>query len=209
MTQDAICTDSSVRGHVKLWHIDEQSTAITPLFEQHNQIQYTWGHVAARALGLRAQNDRPKYNISAVYFEFENVADRDTVISEAQSFPRTLSRAYYNSFAGARDFLRVPLIIEPTLGTSLNYSELLPVGQNENQLTFFAQTAGTAGSRIGFGNNVNGQNSKIFAAALVATPDINDPTKDVIFARTVFPAGQQIPKDASSQIGITWNIAFT
>lgn len=206
MTEDVICTNNGVRGHVKLWYIDEQSGSVIPLFEQHNQIQYTWGHMAAKALGLRPQSDRPRYNISAVYFEFENLGDREDTISEAQNFPRTLNTSYYSSLSGNRDFLRVPLIIEPSFSTSLNYSELLPVGQDSNQLTFFAQTSGSSGQRLVFGNTVN---SKIFAAALVATPDINDPTKDVVFARTVFPASQQIPKDSSSQIGITWNIAFT
>lgn len=207
MTVDTV---NSVRGNVKLWYFDEQSPKIMPLFEQHNQIQYAWGHLAAKTLGFRPQSDRPAYHISAIYFEFENVLTPETVISEATTFPKELGINYYNSFAGDRDYLRVPLILEPTLTTSAGYEDKLPVSHATNQLTFFAQTSGNSGVRgIGFGSNVAGKNSKIFAAALVAAPDMNDPTKDIVFARTVFPSGQQVPKEASSQIGITWNIAFT
>lgn len=208
MPHDIVYPGISVHGHVALWRVDECG-ARTLLVEKSNQIQYTWGHIAARALGFKAQAGRPQYHIGAIYFEFENVTDRDTAVNEAQNFSKELNTNYYASLTGNRDFLRVPLIIEPATSTSAGYAALLPVGQHENQLTFFAQTAGTSGQRIGFGSNVDGKNSKIFAAALVATPEQNDPTQDIIFARTVFPPAQQVPKDASSQIGITWNIAFT
>lgn len=205
-----ICLQNSVRGHVKLWRLDEQTSAIAPLFEQHNQIQYTWGPIAARALGLRPQSDRPSYHISAIYFEFENVLTPETAVSEATSFPKELGISYYASFGEYRDFLRVPLILEPARGTSVGYENKLPIDHQDNQLTFFAQTSGNSGVRgVNFGNSVSGRNSKIFAAALVAAPDFNDPTKDIIFARTVFSEAHQVPKEASSQIGITWTVAFT
>lgn len=209
---DDICTKNNVRGHVSLWRIDEKTGLKTPLFSQHNQIQYTWGPIAARALGYRPQPDRPSYHISAVYFEFENVLTPETAISEAQSFPKDLSISYYNGFGASRDFLRVPLILEPARGTSDGYEDKLPIEHQDNQLTFFAQTSGNSGVRgLGFGNSVapGNKNSKVFAAALVAAPNFGDPTKDIIFARTVFSEAHQVPKEASSQIGITWNIAFT
>lgn len=202
-----ICTDNGVRGHVKLWYFDEQSPAIIPLFEQHNQIQYTWGPIVAKAIGFKPQSDRPRYHISAIYFEFENLLNAEDAVTEAQTFPKTLNISHYNSLASTRDFLRVPLIIEPTLNTSAGYEDKLPIEHQGNQLTFFAQTSGNSGIRgLNFSHMAN---SKIFAAALVAAPDFNDPTKDIIFARTVFAEEHQIPKEASSQIGITWNIAFT
>jgi hypothetical protein len=209
MPHDIICPTTGVNGRVTLWRVHEETGEKTLLFTKQNQVQYTWGHIAARALGFKAQAGQPQYHIGAVYFEFENVADRDDAVVEALSFSKELNTAYYANLSGDRDFLRVPLIVAPATSTSIGYDALLPIGQHENQLTFFAQTAGSAGQRIGFGSSIDGKNSKIFAAALVATPDQNDPTKDIVFARTVFPAEQQVPKDASSQIGITWNIAFT
>jgi hypothetical protein len=75
-----------------------------------------------------------------------------------------------------------------------------------NQLTFFAQTAGTQGVH---GKNFSHiTNSKVFSAALVAMPRFADRTKDAIFARINLDAGDQTSKEASSQIGITWDIAF-
>jgi hypothetical protein len=89
---------------------------------------------------------------------------------------------------------------------SPGYDEKLPENQKGNQLTFFVQTSGTTGV-LGraFSHSVN---SKVFAAALVATPVFSDRTKDVIFARTIFSPENQVTKEASSQIGITWDIAF-
>ena len=75
-----------------------------------------------------------------------------------------------------------------------------------NQLTFFAQTAGMAG--------VHGKtfshlaNSKVYSAALVAMPVFDDRARDVIFARINFGTSDQTAKEASSQIGITWDIVF-
>jgi hypothetical protein len=81
------------------------------------------------------------------------------------------------------------------------------VNQQGNQLTFFVQTAGAVGANgLPFSHTVN---SKVFAAALVAAPVFSDRTKDVIFARTVLNTNNQITKEASAQIGITWDIAFT
>jgi hypothetical protein len=210
MTADHIGIENGVRGFVSLWRVDERTGLKTPLLSQHNQVQYTWGHLAAQTLGFRQQPDRSRYHISAIYFEFENVLTPETTVSESTTFPKDRDISYYNAFSGDRDFLRVPLILEPALGTSAGYEAKLPLEHNTNQLTFFAQTAGNSGVRgIGFGSNIDGKNSKIFAAALVATPDIDDPTKDIIFARTVFSENSQVPKEASSQIGITWTVAFT
>lgn len=210
MTGD-ICGKNGVRGHVSLWRVDEKTGLKTPLHSQSNQIQYTWGYLAAKALGYRPQPDRPPYHISTIYFEFENVSAPETTVTEATSFSESMGIAHYNSLSGNRDYLRVPLLLEPAAATAPTYEDKLPVDQATNQLTFFAQTAGTTGVHgLGFGHNVGGiYNSKIYAVALVASPFPNDPTKDVIFARTVFTGEYQVPKEASSQIGITWNVAFT
>jgi hypothetical protein len=74
-------------------------------------------------------------------------------------------------------------------------------------LTFFAQTAG-ANAVYPESSRAFGTSSKVYAACLVATPDFSDRTKDVIFARTQFSGANQVTKEPSSQIGITWDIAF-
>lgn len=205
MTSDKIAAGTSgVRGHITLWRVDEKTGLKLPVASQHNQIQYSWGYAAARQLGYRRQSGRPEYHISAIYIEYENQTDSLLAVSEAAAFPRTFGITQYNNLTGSRDYLRIPITIEPTLGVSTNYSANLPIDQQGNQLTFFVQTSGTSG--------VNGlafnSTSKVFAAALVAAPDLNDRTQDVVFARTVFAANNQVTKEPSSQIGITWDIAF-
>ena len=200
---------SGVRGHVKVWQIDEKTGIRTPVAEKSNQIQVSWGHIAAKQLGFRPQPDRDSYAISGMYFEFENQTNPADTIAVA-NFPRTLGLEYYATLGepSNRDYVRVPLRLDPAMGVDANSvgAAVLTANALSNQLTFFAQTAGT--------NGVNGlpfshlQNSKIFAAALVATPKFNEIARDILFARIVFDVGNQTSKEASSQIGITWDIAF-
>lgn len=211
MTTDNVLSAGNVRGFISLWRVDNLTGARQELCAQHNQIQHTWGYLAAKALGLRQTGDATSHHISAVYFEYENVLTAETAVVESQSFSKTLNIDYYNTLGTAqnRDYLRIPIIVAPQFSTASGYANLLPTNQQTNQITFFAQTTGTSGmTGRGFGANVGGRISKIYAAALVAAPDIADPTKDVIFARTVFSANNQVVKDASSQVGITWSIAF-
>lgn len=204
MKGDAI---SSVRGRVTLWRVDDATGLRTPIVHKSNQIQYSWGFIAAKQLGYRRTSDRPDYHISAMYIEYENQADPETPIS-VSPFERNVGLDYYNAMAlsPVRDYLRVPLRLEPTLTIAPGFEEYFIDGQNGNQLTFFSQTSGTTG--------VNGKtfgasaNSKVYAAALVATPVFSDRTHDVIFARTYFDVGDQTTKEPSSQIGITWDISF-
>ncbi len=203
-----MATDSiknGVRGHISLWRVDEATGQKALVGAQPNQIQYSWGFLAAKQLGYRPQPDRPNYHISAMYIEFENQANPETPIA-VTSFGRDVGKSYYNALGGTRDFLRIPIIIEPTAGIVAGYESLLPIEQQINKLTFFVQTAGLIGENgLQFSHTVG---SKVYAAALVAAPTFSDKSKDVIFARTMFTEANQVTKEASSQIGITWEIAF-
>lgn len=209
MTVDNIIPAFGVRGRVSVCRIDERTDRKVPLFSQANQIQYSWGFIAAKQLGYRRQPDRLDYHISAMYIEYENI-DPELLIS-TPSFGRNVDITYYNSLvdSATRNFIRVPLSIEPALSVSAGYEANLPVNQSGNQLTFFAQTAEArvvyAGETKQF-SSLN--NSRVIGAALVAAPTLNDRSKDVIFARTVFAGANQVTKEASAQIGITWDVAF-
>ena len=201
-----------VRGHVTLWRVDDATGLMTPLHSQRNMILLSWGHAAARALGYRSIAGRPSYHISTMYIEYENVANPEDPVS-VSSFERDLDLDYFSDLAlsGTQDFLRVPLRLEPTLGiaaqTELDYPGYFTDGVDGNQLTFFAQTSGIAGiHETDFGGA--GVNSKVYAATLVAAPFPDDRTKDVLFARTTFEVENQVVKEASSQVGITWDIVF-
>ena len=51
-----------VRGHVTIWQVDEKTGLKTPVCNQPNQIQYSWGFVAVKQLGYRPNPDRPNYH---------------------------------------------------------------------------------------------------------------------------------------------------
>jgi hypothetical protein len=194
MAADKISPNNGVRGHVTIWRVDEKTGLKVPVMSQPNQIQYSWGYLAAKQLGYKRQADRLDYNISALYIEFENQAAPELPISVAP-FSRDIDIGYYNSLvdSSSRDFLRIPLSIEPALSVSAGYEGNLPINQQGNQLTFFVQTAGTAGV---YGKTFSHLvNSKVFSAALVAAPVFSDRTKDVIFARTVFAPSNQVTKE--------------
>jgi len=199
----------NVHGRITLWRVDDETGLLTPLGTKQNQIQVSWGHIAAKQLGYRRQPDRDDYVISGMYFEFENQANPASSVN-APSFTRSAGAEYYSSLSSSltRDYLRVPLWLEPGLSVAVGSegSAALTAAGQGNQLTFFAQTSGTTGVH---GKNFSHiTNSKVYAAALVAMPRFEDRTKDVIFARINFDIGDQTSKEASSQIGITWDISF-
>lgn len=198
-----------VHGRVTLWKIDERTGLSTPICAKSNQIQVSWGYIAAKQIGFKRQPDRPDYSVAAMYIEYENQSDPDAPVS-VTDFDRTLGLEYYSDLITStnRDFLRVPLRLEPAIGIAAGSEGATVLEENEqgNKLTFFAQTAGTQG--VNGKNFSHTLNSKVYAAALVATPYFNDQSRDVIFARTNFAIGDQTGKEASSQIGITWDISF-
>lgn len=210
MTKDTLNINGvNVVGRVTLWRVDEKTGIRTPIVTKPNQIQVSWGYIAAKQIGFKRQPDRPDYSVSAMYVEYENQVDPDAPVDVAD-FARTVGLEYYSELADTinRDFLRVPLRLEPAISVAAGSAGATVLTENDqgNQLTFFAQTAGTQG--------VHGKlfshtlNSKVYAAALVATPYFSDQSRDVIFARTNFNISDQTGKEASSQIGITWDISF-
>lgn len=190
-----------VQGLVRLWKT-RPSGLMLPVAAIRNQLQYSWGFIAARALGYGDM----AYQLDALYIEFENVASPGDPIT-APTYDRSAGLEYYDglSASGTKDYIRTALVSNPMLGVKSGYESYF--GTNEgNQLTFFAQTAGVTGVHgKTFSDSVN---SKVYGAAVIATPVFADPTRDVIFARTYFNVSEQVVKEASSQIGITWEIAF-
>ena len=210
MNQHDRIAEPLVNGRIsvcRIWHKKQDRRRgfhdVEPLFSKPNQIQYSWGFIAAQCIGKGNRN----YRINSMYVEYENVASPGDAVT-IPSYGRDEGREYYQDLAlsANRDFLRVPLIIEPTIGIESGFEDYFTDGVDGNKLTFFTQTQGTAGFHSKPFND--GVNSKIFGVALVATPEFGDPTKDVVFSRTYFDTADQTLKLASSQVGITWDISF-
>lgn len=209
MELDDAIREPMVRGHINVCRIfysrkDRRNPRrVVPLFIQKNQIQYSWGAVAAQCIGLGNAN----YRVNAMYLEYENVADADDPVT-IPTYERGDGIDYYRNlvYTGSRDFLRVPLSLQPSIGIEPGFEDYFTPGLTGNVLTFHTQSQGTAGFN---GKPFSaGVNSKIFGVALVATPNFSDQTKDIILARTYFDVSDQTLKMASSQVGVTWDISF-
>lgn len=191
--------NGEVEGFINTYEINDNGLW-APKGSFHNQVQWTWGDIACKLFG----EGLSEYKISGMYIEFENTdAPGDTV--SAPSFDRSEGIGYYSALSASstRDFLRVPLISSPKASIVTGYEDS-EVGAN--QLTFFAQTSGTIGIH---GKSFSAvANSTVFGLALVAVPKWGDRTKDLIFAREYYPSGQQVLKQTSSQVGISWTEQF-
>jgi hypothetical protein len=153
---------------------------------------------AARALGF----GDTAYKIDQVYIEFENTLPPIS----APSFTVFEDRTYYDNLVAPRDYLRVPILGEPVLQIATGYTDYFTDGVDGNQLHFRAQTVGTAGENgVSFSDSVN---STVIGLALVATPSASDKTQDVIVSRAYYGTADQKTKQASGQVGVTWNISF-
>jgi hypothetical protein len=163
---------------------------------------YTWGYMAAQALGL----GNAAYKIGAAYLEYENVAAPADPVS-IPPFQRQDGLEYYANLAASpvRDFLRLPLIVTPAIGVVPGFEDYFAAGQG-NQLTVFVQSAGTAGF---FGKTFSDTvNSKVCGIALVAIPIPADQTQDVLFSRAYYQAADQVLKTPSGQVGIQYTLGF-
>jgi len=169
-----------------------------------NQLQLDWAIIASKCLGF---GDRA-YRISAIYVEYENLEDGGDTVALPE-FGRDSGVEYYTGLAGSavRDYLRISLAALPMPGvvdgTQDYYGDDPEIG---NKLSFLAITNGSVGvNGLAFADGVN---SKIFGVALAATPNVNDPTADLIFARTYLEGADQILVPTNARYAITWETAF-
>jgi len=177
------------------------SGVLVPLFTKHNTQMVTSGHAIARTLGMGDVS----YKINRVYVEFENVATPATPVS-VPSFSNTENRSYYAGLSAPKDYLRVALLGEPTLGIVAGYEAYFTAGVDGNELTFLAQTEGSVGMNgTTFSNALN---SKVYGIALVSAPSESDETQDVIITRDYYDVGDQQIKPASGQLTISWELGF-
>lgn len=191
------------QGRLTLWRCNDQGL-LFPLVSTDNQWQYDWGYIACRTIA----QGRREYRIQGMYVEFDNVTNPGDQVTPP-TFGREEGREYYDNLSSSttRDYLRVPLWQEPLIEVATGYESYFDATKGEgNKAVLMAKTSGTQG--------VHGKpfdstsNSTVIGAALIASPDWNDPTRDIIFARAYYPTGSQVLKDATHQIGLTWELTF-
>lgn len=191
------------RGRYSVFTVDEATGLWVPRFlKRRNQIQYDWARIALQCIG----KGQSKYKISTIYVEFQNVAGPGDPAS-FPDFDRDEGVEYYTGLAGDRDYLRLPLLSEPALSVAPDATNFFSgEGDDFDTMTFFAQTAGALGvNGLEFSS---GANSVAVGIALVATPVPADRTRDVVFGRAYFALDEQVPKEASHQIAVSWEQTF-
>lgn len=170
----------------------------TKVVELRNLILYGGSDIMARVLG-----GDDEYKVQAMYFEFENLADPGDLIAEP-TFDRSGGLTYYQGLSSPKDYLRIPITVSPSI---LSSDITKYVG---NQVTFFALTGGTQGvNGVAFNE---ASNSTVYGVGLAATPVLNDPTQDIVFARAYFPGSgsgaNKFPKQVGHAIGTDWSVRF-
>lgn len=190
---DAYSLDRQARGIVRFSSFDPVTGRVRRLIQRRNLILYSGADILAQLVsGAGAP-------VNMMYLEFKNLASPGDAITPP-SFDRSGGVTYYDGLAGSpdTDFLRVPLITNPSLAaSSSDYSG--------NQVTFFGQSEGTAGFHgKTFGPGVN---SAVFGAALVSAARIDDQSEDLVYSR-VYSGIDKILKEAGFEIGVTWTTRF-
>lgn len=181
-----------VVGSVKVFDVSPDG-GCRQVYAGKNTYMYSGADICAKLLAGDVT-----YSIGAMYFEFENLASPgDPVV--APSYDRSGGISYYTSLASPRDFLRVPLVISPSLISSND------TNFDNNQITFFALSDGYTGQNgLAFSSAAN---SAVFGGALVATPTPGTQANDLIFSRTYW-ADDAVEKAENHQIGVQWTLQF-
>jgi hypothetical protein len=183
------------KGLVSIFSFDEKTKRICRQISLQNLILYSGADILGRLLAGQSA-----YAINMVYLEFQNTVG--AIVPPAVS--RADGVAYYNGLSASpdTDFLRLPLLVEPSMDAS-------SADYESNQVTFFAESEGTEGF---FAKPfAEASSSFVFGAALVAAPDPTDQSKDIVFSRVYLGElgwTDAIDKQDGKQIGLTWAIRF-
>lgn len=181
-------------GILRIFSFDPRTGRVFRYVETKNLVLY--GGADILALLVAGQAD---YRVRTMYAEFRNLVDpSDPIVPPV--FDRSGGIAYYNGLSSDpdTDFIRLALNVSPSFASSgSNYAN--------NVVTFFGQTEGLSGFHgKTFGESAN---SAVFGAALVASPDSADQSRDIVFSRA-YAGIDKVPKQSGQEIGITWSIRF-
>ena len=135
--------------------------------------------------------------INTMYMEFQNGGATPTVDPDPAD-----GRSYYaalDSGLSARDYLRLPLAATPTLSSS-DASKF-----ETNKATFFGMSTGSTAGRGGHVFSAAAV-SNVYGVALVAAPDPDDASQDIVFSRSYDFTPKQ--KQVNEEISIQWAQIF-
>lgn len=198
MAVERLRGNSHIRGLVRPYTVIAGARVLRADWRP-NAVMYDWATIVATLLS----QGNSAYRIGGMYLEYENVVTAETAVT-APTFDRSGGIAYYDSLADSpdADYLRVPLVANTVDSTD---TDLFPGG---NRLTFYAQSQAS----VGVGTHGKPFNdaaiSKVYGGALVAIPDQNDRTRDLVLSRFYLDEADQVVKPATGQIGLAWRLVL-
>lgn len=157
----------------------------------HNIVTYEGIDLLGKLLAGR------DYTINTMYMEFSNGGTTPSITPDPAA-----GRSYYAALdtgLSASDYLRIPLSVEPSLeSTDATKFET-------NKATFFGMSTGQTAGRGGHIFSAS-ETSKVYGVALVAAPDPNDASQDIVFSRSYDFTPKQ--KQTDEEISIIWSHVF-
>jgi hypothetical protein len=149
-----------------------------------NLVVYTGGDIIAKLLGGQTE-----YNISHMYFAFENTVGTPTPPVPART---DTAASAFHSLVSPRDFIRAAVLVPPAFSASDG-------DHSYNRATFTAIATAAAGvNGVPFGSS---SNSQIYAMGLVAAPT-GAYAGDILYAHFALPTS--LPVAGSGQVSATW-----
>jgi hypothetical protein len=129
-----------------------------------------------------------KFN--TMYLEFTNEDSAPTVVPDPAD-----GRSYYAALeapGNTKDYIRVPLVADPVLSSS-------DAGKfDTNKVSCLAMSTGVSAGRGGHAFS-SAAPSLVFGVALVAAPDPDDASQDIVFARSYdFAEKEKLPSEEVS-----------
>ena len=139
--------------------------------------------------------------INCMYLEFKNGGLPYPVVTPDPSEGRSYYAALDTGLSD-RDYIRVPLTADPTVESS-DVTKFLT-----NRVQFIALSAGYSAGRGGHPFTAAAQ-SVIYGVALVAAPDLDDASQDIVFSRSYAPSDFTAKvKLVNEEISIVWPHTF-
>lgn len=158
----------------------------TPLQHGNNIAVYSAADILAKVLAGTST-----FKVNTIYFEFSNSTPPSVTPT------RSGAKAYYTGLTAPQDFVRAPIIADPTfLASGSDYVS--------NVVTFLSSTKGIfVGAKNGLPFTV-GASSQVYGFALVSAPVPTDMSQDTVFAR--FYNMTPITKTSNQEIGVSWPV---
>jgi len=171
-----------VKGMIQLYAVRGNDWEL--LDTQHNLVTYQGADILAKACA-------GALNINAMYMVFENDPSAIRISEDLGNIASTYADSSPN-----RSFVRVSTMGEPVYTSSDS-------DYQNNEVAFLAVTNGISEFPL---VPVTDGTSVFYHSALVAAPDMDDQTEDLVFSCA--DLSTEPTKVAGAQIGIRWTLTF-